>query len=158
MYIGICKCFRESFVKMSNLDEDRKKQVVESSKKLWNEFVFHGKDGPVSEEEFIAMTNESFQKDKRKFEENIRSGCNADLRALDQNNEGLLIEEVFLNAYKAGGFHNDEWNKKFFQDLNPVDGKVPFDNLTNAWVQFLVSEDSSKKDVIMEILELYHNA
>lgn len=145
----------EEFVKLHQLEGERKEEVKEVFQNLWDQVIFHGKKGPVTEQEFVDMTNEDFKKGKAEFEETVRKLFLEDLKAVDQTGEGSLTEEMFLKSYKAAGFTNEEWNKKLFQVYSPVNGKAPFDNMIDAWVHFLINEDSSKKDDVLEVLESY---
>ncbi|XP_053374617.1 uncharacterized protein LOC123531732 isoform X2 [Mercenaria mercenaria] len=146
---------KEAFVNLAHLEGERKEEVLHTSQKLWDQFVFRGKTGPVTEDGFIQMINDDLKKDRKKFEENMRKACIDDLKIVSQSGNDYLTEEEFINAYKAVGFGNDDWNKKLFQAFDPVDGKVNNDKIVEVWFQFLVSEDSSKKDVALELLESY---
>jgi hypothetical protein len=150
--------FREAFVKLAHLEGKRKDEVLETSHRLWNNFIFRGKPGPITEQEFIDMTNNEYKEDRRKFTEKVRKDCMDDVSCFDYKKQGFVTEEEFLTGCKAAGMENEQWNKDFFRIFNPVEGKIEVNVMVEAWVRFLTEEDSSKKDLIMECLQTGDNA
>ena len=143
---------------MAHLEGERKEEVLTTSHRLWNNFIFRGKPGPITEQDFIDMTNQDYKTDKAKFVENIRKDCVDDVSCFDFKKQGFITEEDFLMGCKAAGMENEQWNKTFFNTFKPVDGKIGVDVMVDAWVKFLTEEDSSKEDLVMETLQSADNA
>lgn len=145
----------EEFVKLAHLEGERKEEVLKTSSRLWEQFVFRGKAGPITEDEFVEMTKYEFEADRDKFVEKMKQGCVDEFKILDQTGQGLLDEEMFINGFKAAGIQNETWIKMFFQAFNPVSGNISLDVYRDAMVQFMVDEDNTKKDIFIEALESY---
>ncbi|XP_045202196.2 sarcoplasmic calcium-binding protein-like [Mercenaria mercenaria] len=144
----------ESFSKLSHVDAERRKEILAKLHKLWNEYVFRGKTGPINEEEFIEMNRHQYEADKAKFQAGMRkcySSFFSDI--IDVYHEGFVTEEEFVNLMKACGHENVALVKMLFSFYNPVGGKVPSQVLVDSWVQFLTSDDSSQNDVVKTALE-----
>ncbi|XP_045168939.2 sarcoplasmic calcium-binding protein-like [Mercenaria mercenaria] len=147
----------EAYVKLAHLEGKRKEEILETSHRLWNNFVFRGKPGPITEEEFIDMTNTEYKTDKAKFIADMRKDCADDMSCFDLKQQGFVTEEEFIMGCKAAGMENEKWNRDFFRSFNPTDGKVDVNVMIEDWVQFLTEDDSSKKDAIMDAMQSYQN-
>lgn len=143
---------RDRFAVINHLDAEKKKQVVNTINKLVNDNIFYGKDGPVSEQDFIDMQDADFKADKEKYIDKRRNYFSTLFGVIDVGGKGLT-EEEFVNAFRAIGHENVELDKKFYQRFNPVDGKVASNVFVDAMVQFTTCEDSSKPDAVKEGLE-----
>ncbi|XP_045168946.2 sarcoplasmic calcium-binding protein-like [Mercenaria mercenaria] len=144
----------ETFAELSHVDAEKKKEILANLHKLWNEYVFRGKTGPINEEEFVEMNSQQYEADKAKFQAGLRK-CYTALFSdiIDVYHEGFVTEEEFVNIMKACGHENVALDKKFFSFYKPDGGKVPLQVLIDSWVQFTTSDDSSQKDVVKEALE-----
>ncbi|XP_060552290.1 sarcoplasmic calcium-binding protein-like isoform X2 [Ruditapes philippinarum] len=143
----------ETFLKLGHLEGEEKEKAIKTSQSQWDQFVFHGKSGPVTEAEFIESTNKSFMADKKQFEDIMRKACTENATVIDPEGKGYLTEEEYTNIYKAFGFNHDEWLKSFFNVFDNGDGKAHTDSIVDAWVHLLTSEDDSKADMLLETLE-----
>ncbi|XP_045214110.2 sarcoplasmic calcium-binding protein-like [Mercenaria mercenaria] len=144
-----------AYVKLAHLEGERKTEAIKTFHSFWDKFVFHGKSGPVTEEQFIKLTNDDYKANKKAFIEDIRKACDADIKVIDHDGKGFITEEEFITADKSLGLEDEAWNKMYFNSFNPKDGKVPNAVLCDAWADFLVSEDSSKKDVVLDAFEKF---
>ncbi|XP_060554903.1 sarcoplasmic calcium-binding protein-like [Ruditapes philippinarum] len=143
----------DTFATLSHLNDDRRKQLQVDLDKLWDEVVFRGKSEPINEQEFVALNIRDYTANKQKFVEGIRKAYTALFDLIDVSREGSVSEEEFVNILRACGHDNIALNKKFFNDYNPVDGKIACGVLVDSWVQFTSCDDSSKKDLIKEAFE-----
>lgn len=147
--------YREAYAKAAHLEGECKKEFMEATNKLVDELVFHGKSGPITEDEFVELTNNDLKNGKDKFVEKMKKGLEADFKIWDQKGTGSIAEEEFMVAFKSVGMDNEAWNEKFFQVFNAVDGTVHVKDYVDVMLPFLVSEDSSKADPVLELFESY---
>lgn len=145
--------FRKTFAELHNLDAERSKEIADDMDELMKEFLFRGRPGPISEQEFVDMNNSEFKEDREKFTEKMRMCLAADFANMDISGKGSLTEDEFVKAFRSLGHENITLDKKFFQSYNPVNGEVQLEALIDSWVEFATSEDSSKPDMVKEALE-----
>ncbi|XP_045186875.2 sarcoplasmic calcium-binding protein-like [Mercenaria mercenaria] len=143
----------ERYAHLSHLNPEQKAEVVEALRRLTDEYYFRGKQGPISEQDFVDMNNEDFKADKGKFEERMKKCFETEYKIFDTNGDGMITKDAFQKAYLGCGHDNLERINKFFQSYNPVDDKVPVKTIADSWVLFTTNEDSSVKDVVREALE-----
>lgn len=142
----------DRFAIISHLDAEKKKEIVSKLNKLVNENIFYGKDGPITEQDFIEMQNEDFKADKENYIEKRKNYFTTLFGIIDLTGEGVT-EEEFVNVFRAAGHENVQLDKQFFQRFNPVDGKIPLNVFVDAMVQFTTCEDSTKPDSVKEGIE-----
>ncbi|XP_060590846.1 sarcoplasmic calcium-binding protein-like [Ruditapes philippinarum] len=142
----------DTLATLSHLDDDRRKQLQVNLDKIWDDIVFRGKE-PINEQTFVAMNIQDYTTNKQKFVEEVRKAYTAFFNLVDVSGEGSVSEEEFVNMMKACSHNNNALNKKFFEDYNPVDGKIACSVLVDSWVQFTSCDDSSKTDLIKEAIE-----
>lgn len=134
------------------MDGEEKKLVMDKFGKWWSEYILCGKT-EITEPEFIDVMNNAFKADKDKFMERMQTCMETISNIVDINNDGDISEEEFNIIMKAAGHSNMPLDKKFFENFNPVEGKVPIKVISDAWVHFVTSEDSSKPDLVKAALE-----
>lgn len=141
---------RSKFSDLHKLDAEKSKQVQENFTKWWNEFVFRGKTGEISEQEFIDALNNDLKTDKAKFTADMDKCFNIFFDVIDTNKDRSISEEEFLIAFKAYGHENVALDTKFFQAYNPKDGLVSLREIVDSWIDFVTGEDSSKSGSIVK--------
>ncbi|XP_052250119.1 sarcoplasmic calcium-binding protein-like isoform X4 [Dreissena polymorpha] len=144
---------RSKFSELHHLDEQKKKQVMDNFEKWWNEFIFRGKTGEISESEFVDMLNKDFTTDKAKFKKSMEKCFDILFDVIDTNKDRSISEDEFLIAFKAYGHENVALDTKFFKAYNPKDGLVPLREIVDSWISFATSEDSSKPDIVKTAFE-----
>ncbi|KAL4222879.1 hypothetical protein ACF0H5_018919 [Mactra antiquata] len=144
---------RSKFSNMHQLDEAKSKTVQDNFTQWWNDFVFRGKTGEISEEEFVSALNNDYKADKGKFVEGITKCFNTFFDVIDTNKDRSISEEEFLIAFKAYGHENVALDTKFFQAYNPVDGLVSLRQIVDSWIDFVVGEDASKGSIVKTAFE-----
>lgn len=127
--------------------------VEDNFEKWWNDFIFRGKEGEISEQQFVESLNKDYKADKKKFIKNMQDCFDMLFDVIDTNKDRSISEEEFLVAFKAYGHENVALDTKFFKAYNPVDELVPMKNIVDSWVDFTTSEDSSKPSVVKTAFE-----
>lgn len=145
----------EAYAKAAHLEGECKKEFMEATNKFVDELIFHGRSGPITEDDFIELTNNDFKNDKEKFGEKMKKGLAADFKIWDRKGAGSITEEDCLIAFKSVGLGDETWIKKFFETFNPVDGQISLKSYVDKMLPFLVSEDSSVQDPVLELFESY---
>lgn len=138
---------------MHGLDAEKSKQVQENFTKWWNEFVFRGKTGEISETEFVEALAKDYTADKAKFKAEMDRCFNIFFDVIDTNKDRSISEEEFLIAFKAYGHENVALDTKFFQAYNPVDGLVSLRTIVDSWIDFVTGEDASKGSIVKTAFE-----
>jgi hypothetical protein len=141
---------RAKFTDLHKLDAEKSKQVQDNFTQWWNDFVFRGKTGEISEDEFIDALNNDFKSDKAKFLEDMKKCFNTFFDVIDTNKDRSISEEEFLIAFKAYGHENVALDTKFFLAYKPTDGLVSLREIVDSWIDFVVGEDSSKSGSIVK--------
>ena len=144
---------RDTFASLSHIDDERRKEFQVNLDKLWEECVFRGRSDPINEQEFVDMNIRDYNANKEKFVEEKRNLYTALFDLIDVSREGSVSKEEYVNIIKACGHNNLPLMEQFFNNFNPVDGKVASSVLVESWVQFTSSDDSSKKDIVKDALE-----
>lgn len=126
---------------------------MKASDQLWDDIVFHGKPGPITEQEFVDAHNESFKADKGKFLVDMQNCYTRLVDLVAVSNKGSVNLQEMINALKSIHHENIAAGKQLFESYNPVDGNIPSKVLVDSWVQFTTCEDSSKRDILKEALE-----
>nr|BAA75225.1 sarcoplasmic calsium binding protein [Pseudocardium sybillae] len=139
---------RNKFTELHGLDEQKKKFVLENFEKWWNEFVFRGKTGEISEEEFVATLTQEYTADKDTFNKKMEKCFDVLFDVIDTNKDRSISEDEFLIAFKAYGHENVAKDNQFFQAYKPKDGLVPLREIVDSWVDFATNPDASKKSVV----------
>ncbi|XP_045168191.1 sarcoplasmic calcium-binding protein-like isoform X2 [Mercenaria mercenaria] len=141
---------RAKFSDLHKLDAEKSKQVQDNFTKWWNEFVFRGKTGEISETEFIDALNNDLKADSAKFKADMDRCFNIFFDVIDTNKDRSISEEEFLIAFKAYGHENVALDTKFFQAYNPKDGLVSLREIVDSWIDFVTGDDSSKSGSIVK--------
>ncbi|XP_053373674.1 sarcoplasmic calcium-binding protein-like isoform X3 [Mercenaria mercenaria] len=144
---------RKKFSELHHLEAEKKKLVEENFEKWWNDYIFRGKGGEISETDFVESLNNDLKTDKKKFVDNINKCFNTIFDVIDTNKDRSISEDEFLIAFKAIGHENVALDTKFFKAYNPTDGLVPMTEIVASWVDFVTSDDSSKKSVVKTAFE-----
>ncbi|KAH3706228.1 sarcoplasmic calcium-binding protein-like isoform X3 [Dreissena polymorpha] len=144
---------RSKFSELHHLPEEQKKQVMKNLEQWWNEFIFRGKTGEISESEFIKMLSKEFSADKAKFKKSMEKCFNILFDVIDTNKDRSISEDEFLIAFKAYGHENVALDTNFFKAYKPIDGLVPFKEIVNSWIEFATSEDKTKPDIVKTAFE-----
>lgn len=126
---------------------------MKAADELWDDIVFHGTPGPITEQAFVDAHNNAFKTDKAKFVENMQNCYTRLVDLIDISGEGSVTLQEMINAFKSIHHENIAIDKKFFESYNPVDGKIPSKIFVDSWVQFVTCEDSSKRDLVKEALD-----
>ena len=142
--------FRAKFSDLHKLDAEKSKQVQENFTKWWNEFVFRGKTGEISEQEFVDALNNDLKANKDNFVAEMTRCFNIFFDVIDTNKDRSISEDEFLIAFKAYGHENVALDTKFFQAYSPVDGLVSLRVIVDSWIDFVTGEDSSKSGSIVK--------
>lgn len=142
--------FRAKFSDLHKLDAEKSKQVQDNFTQWWNEFVFRGKAGEISESEFVETLNKDYKADKAKFQADMSRCFNTFFDVIDTNKDRSISEEEFLIAFKAYGHENVALDTKFFQAYNPKDGLVSLREIVDSWIDFVTGEDASKSGSIVK--------
>ena len=145
--------FREKFSELHQLDAEKKKLVMANFEKWWNEYVFRGKTGEISESQFVDALQEDYKASKDKFYNKMQSCFDTIFDVIDTNKDRSISEEEFLIAFKAYGHEHVALDKKFFQAYHPKDGLVPMRDIVASWVDFATSTDASKESVVKTAFE-----
>nr|BAA25310.1 sarcoplasmic calcium-binding protein [Meretrix lusoria] len=144
---------RSKFSELHHLDAEKKDMVMKNFEKWWKEYIFRGKDGEISEQEFVDALNKDFTADKNKFIATMQSCFDILFDVIDTNKDRSISEEEFLIAFKAYGHENVALDTKFFKAYNPKDGLVPLKDIVTSWVDFATSTDASKPSVVKTAFE-----
>lgn len=144
---------RSKFADMHQLDTEIGKKVKENFAQWWNEFIFRGKTGEISVEEFVSTLNKDYSADKQKFSSEMSRCFNTFFDVIDTNKDRSISEEEFLIAFKAYGHENVALDTKFFAAYNPIDGLVPLRQIVDSWIEFATSDDASKQCIVKTAFE-----
>ena len=131
---------RDKFSDLHHLDPEKRKLVVETFEGWWNTFIFRGKQGEISESEFINSLNHDYTKDKEVFRKQMDKCFDSLFDVIDTNKDRSISEEEFLIAFKAYGHENVALDTKFFKAYNPKDGLVPLRQIVDSWICFACDE------------------
>ena len=145
--------FRNKFSELHNLEPAKGQMVKDNFAKWWNEFVFRGKTGEISEQEFVDALNKDYTSDKTKFISEMTRCFDIFFDVIDTNKDRSISEEEFLVAFKAYGHENVALDTKFFKAYNPTDGLVPLRQIVDSWVDFVTSEDAAKGSIVKTAFE-----
>jgi len=149
-----CWCrFRSKFSDLHKLDAEKAKAVEENFTKWWNEFVFRGKTGEISMDEFIAALNADYSNDKAKFQEEMTRCFNTFFDVIDTNKDRSISQDEFLIAFKAYGHENVALDTKFFNAYGPKDGQVCLREIVDSWIDFVAGDDASKGSIVKTAFE-----
>ncbi|KAK3578742.1 hypothetical protein CHS0354_010123 [Potamilus streckersoni] len=144
---------RQKFTSLHHLAADQGKKVEKNFEEWWNKYIFRGKTGNISQDEFVDALKKQFSADKAKFVNEMTECFNTFFDVIDTNKDRSISEDEFLIAFKAYGHENVALDSKFFQAYNPIDGLVPLRKIVESWIQFVTSEDSSITDVVKNAFE-----
>lgn len=143
----------ERFLETSLLDERQRTRVQEYLNRMYSDYVFRGKHGHLTEQEFVDMHDRDFKANSHAFIDKMRTCGDLIYGIYDVNGKGALTEEEFITAVTIGSNEHVEQVKAIFHSYNPFGGEISIRVLTEAWVHFSTSEDSSKLDIIKLGLE-----
>ncbi|XP_060606109.1 sarcoplasmic calcium-binding protein-like isoform X2 [Ruditapes philippinarum] len=142
------------FAKLNHIENaEEKKKVIKDLEAFWDAAVFQGKDGPITEKEFVEAHVQSYRVDKDAFIKKMETCYKTLFGSFDLLHENMITCEEFINGLKA--FHHDDitLEKTYFESYHPVDGKIPVKDLVESWVQFVTCNDSTQRDYVKEALE-----
>lgn len=145
--------FRDRFLEVNYFDERQRRKIYESLNRIYNDYVFRGKHGQLTEEEFVIMHERDFKADKDAFKEKMRICGELIYGICDFTGKGSLTEEEFVHAVTLGNMEHLEKVKAIFYSYNPFGGDISVKILIEAWVQFSTCEDNTKQDIIKDGLE-----
>ena len=131
----------------------QKKKLQENLKIMYKDYIFRGKRSAITEQEFIDMNSKDFQADQKVFTERMQKCGDLIYSIYDINSKGFLTEDDFVLAATSGTYEYVDQVKAMFRSEKRVNGKVSIKVLTQAWVLFATSVDSSKLDIIKLGLE-----
>uniref|UniRef100_UPI0027D24E85 hypothetical protein n=1 Tax=Klebsiella pneumoniae TaxID=573 RepID=UPI0027D24E85 len=141
-----------TFMDLSHLDADKRKETLAAMDKWWNEYIFRGKPGPITEKIFVDALMKDYKADKKAFVDWVKRLLKDVYDIIDVDHDGSMTEEEYVNAFRSIG-HETAQDVRFFNAYKPVRGKIPVSQLTDSWVQFLTSEDKTQPDVVRDVLQ-----
>lgn len=120
--------------------------------KWWNDYIFCGKTGDISEADFLNTMKAEYKVDKKKFQEKMAKCMDSIFDVIDTNKDRSISLEEFNISFQAYGQEKIAGDDKFFNAFNPKDGLVPLRDLSEAWVDFLTNDDSSKANPVLKVI------
>ncbi|XP_060597515.1 sarcoplasmic calcium-binding protein-like [Ruditapes philippinarum] len=143
----------ERFAESHLFDLKQKKKLQQNLKLMYKDYIFRGKRSAITEQEFVDMNSKDFQANQKAFGEKMQKCGDVIYSIYDINGKCFLTEDEFVFAATSGTYEYIDQVKAIFRGEKQVNGKVPIKVLTQAWVLFSTSEDSSKLDIIKLGLE-----
>ena len=131
---------RSKFTDLHKLDPQKAKMVSENFEKWWNEYIFRGKQGEISEDEFVGTLSNDYAKDKAAFRAHMDKCFDLLFDVIDTNKDRSISEDEFLIAFKAYGHENVALDSKFFLAYKPQDGLVPLRQIVDSWICFVCDD------------------
>ena len=131
---------RDKFADLHQLDPAKAKLVSENFEGWWNTYIFCGKQGEISESDFVGSLSAEYAKDKAAFRQHMDKCFNSLFDVIDTNKDRSISEEEFLIAFKAYGHENVALDTKFFKAYNPEDGLVPLRQIVDSWICFVCDD------------------
>jgi len=144
---------RKKFTELSGLQGDQAKSVNVDMEGWWNQYIFRGQVGEISETQFVDALNKDYTSDKSKFCDTMNKCFNTLFDVIDTNKDRSISEDEFLIAFKAYGHENVALDTSFFKMYNPTDGLVPLRDIVDSWIDFACNCDSSKPSVVKKAFE-----
>lgn len=144
---------RNKFSELHDLDPEKRKMVIDNFGSWWNKYIFRGKEGEISEDEFCKTLSDEYAKDKAAFIATMTECFNTFFDVIDTNKDRSISEDEFLIAFKAYGHENVALDNKFFLAYNPKEGLVPLREIVDSWIDFATSDDGSKPSVVKAAFE-----
>lgn len=135
---------------MHKLDAEKSKQVQDNFTDWWKTYVFRGKEGEISEAEFVTALSNDYSADKAKFKDQMQKCFDLFFDVIDTNKDRSISEDEFLIAFKAYGHENVALDTKFFQAYGPKDGLVSLREIVDSWVDFVTGESDGGKGSIVK--------
>ncbi|XP_060599524.1 sarcoplasmic calcium-binding protein-like [Ruditapes philippinarum] len=142
-----------TFVHLHHIEAEPRKVILKQLAEWWDEYIFHHKPGPLSEQDFVDNLNRELQAGKEAFKQRMTVCMKTIFDILNISHEGSMTQNEFVIAFRSSAHENLKLDSDFFYSYNPVDGKVPVQKICDSWVQFTTCEDSSLKDVVKEAFE-----
>ena len=141
---------RDKFADLHKLDPEKGKMVRENFEKWWNEYIFRGKQGEISETEFVSALSNDYVKDKAAFRKHMDKCFDILFDVIDTNKDRSISEDEFLIAFKAYGHENVALDTKFFKAYNPTDGLVPLRQIVDSWICFVCDDAASSAGEVVK--------
>lgn len=69
------------------------------------------------------------------------------------NKDCIIDEDEFVYVFKVFGYENEVLVRKVFFFYNKENKYVFLKDIVSEWVKFVMEEDFSKKDIIMEVFK-----
>ncbi|XP_045168936.2 sarcoplasmic calcium-binding protein-like [Mercenaria mercenaria] len=143
----------DKFAHLHHFGAEKRKDIIGKLDKWWDQYIFRGKSGPITVQEYIDMQNNDFKEDKEKYTKWAEECAKTIFDILDIEHDGTITQEEFLIAFRSAGHENVKLDKDFFNAYDPKDGKVTVKKMVDTWVTFLTSEDSSQPNIIKDAFE-----
>lgn len=144
---------RDKFSDLHHLNTEQGKAVKDNFQDWWDKYVFRGKTGDISEQEFVDSLNNAFKADKAKFAAEMDTCFNIFFDVIDTNKDRSISQDEFLIAFKAYGHEDVAKDNAFFSAYCPEDGLVPLRTIVDSWIDFAVSTDDKKNSIVKTAFE-----
>uniref|UniRef100_A0A8W8MDY5 EF-hand domain-containing protein n=1 Tax=Magallana gigas TaxID=29159 RepID=A0A8W8MDY5_MAGGI len=141
---------RNKFTDLHHLLGDKAESVKNDMKKWWTTYILTTENQEISEEQFLAYLGGLYNADKAAFRDRMQQCFDMMFDVIDTNKDRSIELDEFIFAWKAFGHENKDLVTKAFSLFDAKDGLVPLRDIVSAWVQFVTSDDSSKRDIVLE--------
>jgi Ca2+-binding EF-hand superfamily protein len=144
------------FIKLHHLLDNQADSVKMVMHKWWTTYMYtlpSANQEVVSQERFLDRLSASYTKDKAAFQAEMQKCFDNLFNFTDTNTDRSIELNEFIITFNAFGHKKEELVRRAFDLFDPFDGMVPLRDLVFAWVLFVTSEDSSKRDRVCEAFE-----
>jgi hypothetical protein len=106
----------------------------------------------ITEAEFVEYQRKAYESDKEMFVKRMWEYEELVCNLMDLNGDGMITEQELIVMFESAD-HNENVDRRWFNDLNPVKGKVPVKTMVELWSRLLTNEDSSKPDLLEQLFQ-----
>jgi len=145
---------RQKFSGLHHLDAAKTKMVSENFEQWWTDYIFCGRSGEISEDQFVESLQADYNKDPAAFKSKMDKCFDKFFDVIDTNKDRSIDESEFLIAFQAYGHENVAKDSEFFNSYpRDKDGAVPLRTVVESWVDFACNNDASKPGIVKTAFE-----
>ncbi|XP_060594274.1 sarcoplasmic calcium-binding protein-like isoform X2 [Ruditapes philippinarum] len=146
------KMFAENYKARNELSDKQLKTIKQKMDRLWKTFYFTNKK-EISKDDFINMMKQRYESNTAAFIEMVLVFSTIWCEVIDLNGDKFLSKDEFILNFVAQTHNNIRKDEQFFYTFQPINERVPNEDIIAYFVRFGTESNRSKSDVVLNAVD-----
>ncbi|XP_060577556.1 uncharacterized protein LOC132734727 [Ruditapes philippinarum] len=147
------KVYGEHYRARCDMTDKQIKTFIKEMDRLWKGFFFTNKK-ELSKDDFINLMKQRYESNTTAFIEMVLLFESGWCKLIDLNGDKFLSKDEFIMDFNTGKLSNTKIDETFFYMYQPVNDRIPLDDMIMSFVLFFTEPGKSKPDIVFNGLNI----